>query len=97
MPGQNPEPRHAGGFLAGFEEDLESEADAKERFAGGNDVAQGLNQTTAFQFAHGVAEGAHAGQNNAIGVGQDFRAVSDFDLCADMLQCLADAEQVAMP
>lgn len=56
-------------FVADVEEHLETEADAEERFLGGDVVLDRGDEILAVEFADGVAEGSDAGEDDFFGGG----------------------------
>jgi hypothetical protein len=73
---------------------LQSEANADYRFAGGSHVLEWLDQVQLVQRIHGITEGSHARQNHCI-CGQNTAFLgSDQGLHAHMLTGMFRAEKV---
>ena len=82
-------------FEAAVEQQLQAEADAEERFAGGDGRADRLDEVARFEGGNGVAKGADAGEHELRCFGQLGRVVGDRRRVPRALERLLDAAEVA--
>ena len=74
-------------FHSGLEQDLEAYADAQHGTPARDPAADEADAVHGFQFAHYRFEGAHAGNNESVGVQHVLRLGAEDDLCPRTFEC----------
>ena len=93
--GQHAQAFVAATFVADVEQQLQAQADAQKRLAGGDRLADRLDQMPPLEFGHRIAEGSDAGQHDLFGLGQHGRIAGNRGLIADLFESLLHAAKVA--
>lgn len=82
-------------LLTSFEEGLVSDANAEEWGASGEAFPERFQEFLVAQGMQTIVKGAHAGEDDALGMGKIGASGGDADLGADLEQGLMDAAQIA--
>ena len=83
-------------FFAAIEQDLDTDADAEERFAGASDVVtQSLGESERAQIFHGSAGRSDARQDHPIGSDDALGAIGNFGIVAKEFQRALNTGEVA--
>jgi hypothetical protein len=82
-------------LLTAIEEGLVPDANAEERGTSGEAFPEGIQEVLLAQGMEAIVKGAHAGEDDALGMGEVGSSGDDADLGADLEQGLVDAAQVS--
>ena len=77
------------------QKELESEADAEKRFAGGDVFSEGSGEAAGVEGFHGGGAGTDPGKDNGVGVAEQVRVAGDKGIDAGGFQGLGHAAEVA--
>ena len=82
-------------LLAAVEEDLQADADAEQRLAGGDRLLEHGDQAALFEVLHAVAKGADARQHDLRGLADHAFVTRHADVRAERDERLLGAEEIA--